>query len=152
MIRQLALVSALLALLAAPSAAGARTTLPDIENEVMCVVCNVPLSIAGDAPQAVQEREFISRLAARGRSKGQIKAALVAQYGPAVLADPGTSGIGLAAYVVPPVLLVLAVALLAVLLPRWRRRSRAPAPAAAGAPLDAADAQRLDEELARFDG
>lgn len=153
----LALALAALATLA-PGVAGAaavreRTSLPALEDEVMCVVCNVPLGIAGAAPQAVEERALILRLVARGLDKRQVKAALVAQYGPAVLADPGTHGFGLAAYVVPPVLLALAVALLAALLPRWRRRSRAPALGTAGAGIapDPADAQRLDEELARYD-
>jgi hypothetical protein len=54
-----------------------------------------------------------------------------------------------------PVAVVAAVlALLAVLLPRWRRRAPGEDDDAApsGAPtLSAADARRLDEDLARYD-
>jgi hypothetical protein len=55
--RALALLVAFTAL-AAPAAALAaqpRTTLNDIEDEVMCVVCGVPLNIA-ESPQADRER------------------------------------------------------------------------------------------------
>jgi cytochrome c-type biogenesis protein CcmH len=138
---------------AAATAPKPRTSLSDLETEVMCVLCKVPLQVAGDAPQAVAERQFIKGLIAQGQTKAQIKDALVAQYGPAVLANPPTSGFSLSAYVIPIVAVVAAVALLALMLPRWRRRSRAPAPAAAafGPELDPADARRLDEDLARFD-
>ena len=155
--RRSAVLVLLVALLATAvplaSAATPRTSLSALETEVMCVLCKVPLQVAGDAPQAVAEREFIKGLIARGQTKAQIKAALVAQYGPAVLANPPTSGFSLSAYVIPIVAVVVALVLLALTLPRWRRRSRAPAPAEAafGAGLDPADARRLDEDLARFD-
>jgi hypothetical protein len=43
------------------------------------------------------------------------------------------------------------LAVLLVLLPRWRRRARAQAALAAPAPLPAKDSARLDADLARFD-
>jgi hypothetical protein len=57
-------------------------------------------------------------------------------------------------YILPPVVLLAGLAALAVVLPRWRRRGRAAAALAvpAEAELDTADAKRLDEELARYDG
>jgi cytochrome c-type biogenesis protein CcmH/NrfF len=149
--RGIATVAAL-ALLAAPAAAAPRprTSLSDLENEVMCVLCKVPLQVAGDAPQAQAERSFIKGLIAKGQTKSQIKKALVAQYGAAVLADPPAHGFSLSAYVVPIAVVVIAAVLLALMIPRWRRRARAPA-AATGPALDAADARRLEEDLARFD-
>jgi cytochrome c-type biogenesis protein CcmH/NrfF len=143
-----------LALLPATAAAGPkhRASLSDLETEVMCVLCKVPLQVAGDAPQAVAERRFINDLIAKGQTKKQIKDALVAQYGPQVLANPPANGFSLSAYLVPVLAVVAALVLLALALPRWRRRSRAPAAAGApGAALDPADARRLDEDLARFD-
>jgi len=124
--RRSAVLVLLVALLATAvplaSAATPRTSLSALETEVMCVLCKVPLQVAGDAPQAVAEREFIKGLIARGQTKAQIKAALVAQYGPAVLANPPTSGFSLSAYVIPIVAVVVALVLLALTLPRWRRR------------------------------
>jgi cytochrome c-type biogenesis protein CcmH len=156
--RRIALVTLpLLTALVATAASAApkpkpRASLNDLENEVMCVLCKVPLQVAGDAPQAVAERQFIKGLIGRGETKQQIKDALVAQYGPQVLANPPAHGFSLSAYLVPIVGVVAAAVLLALALPRWRRRSRAPAPAAATGPaLDPADARRLDEDLARFD-
>jgi cytochrome c-type biogenesis protein CcmH len=155
-IRRAALVLLIAALTLAPAGAAAgakpRASLSDLETEVMCVLCKVPLQVAGDAPQAVAERQFIKDLIAKGRTKKQIKDALVAQYGPQVLANPPAHGFSLSAYLVPILAVVAALALLALALPRWRRRSRAPAAAAATGPgLDPADARRLDEDLARFD-
>ena len=70
---------ALLALLAlAPAAAlGAqpRASFNDVEDEVMCDTCNVPLNIA-ESDRADQERAAIRRLIARGLTKQQILAEL----------------------------------------------------------------------------
>ena len=148
----LALTLALLAP-AAALAAAPRASLVDIEDEVMCVTCKIPLNIA-EGPQPNREREFIRNLIDEGRTKDQIKAALVAEYGPNVLALPESDGVGLTAYVVPLALLALLAAGLALLLPRWRRRTPAgPAPGGAAAPaLSSAEARRLDEDLARYGG
>lgn len=158
MTRRLLLLVTLAALLAvavaAPlaHAADPQTTLPAMEQQVMCVVCRTPLSVA-NGPQADAERRQIRELIAEGRSQQQIKDALVAQYGERVLALPRDDGFNLAVYLVPIAAVALALALLALALPRWRRhaRVRAAAPAAAVPALSAEDAQRLDEDLARHD-
>lgn len=129
-------------------AAAARTTLPDVEDEVMCPVCGTPLNLA-QAPQADRERAFIRALIARGATKAQIKRRLVEQYGPQVLATPRQSGFDLAAYLVPMVLGAAALALLVVALARWRARQ--PAEPSRAAALSPADARRLDEDLARHE-
>lgn len=146
--RLVAAALATLALAAAPAtAAEPRTSLPDIEDEVMCVTCNVPLNIA-ESPQAYRQRELIRRLVDDGLTKDQVKDRLVAEYGEDVLALPESEGVNIAAYVVP-IALVLAMAGAAVLLlPRWRRRS--PQQIAA-APVSDAELRRLDEDLARYD-
>ncbi len=148
------------ALLPAPAAGlqavRIRTTLPAVEGQVMCVTCKIPLLIA-QSPEASRERAFIKRLIDQGRTEGQIKRALVREYGPAVLALPPAHGIGLAAYLVPIALLLAVLGALAVLLPRWRRHARAATAAAAGEPgpasptLAPADAARLEADIARFD-
>src|SRR5262249_7177595 len=145
--RRIAAVAALIALTTpAAQAARPRATLSDLENEVMCVLCKVPLQVAGDAPQAVAERQVLKGLTARGETRAQPRPALVAQYAPQVLATPPAHGFSLSAYVVPIAVVAAALILLALLLPRWRRRARAPSPAT-GPALDPADARRLDEDL-----
>jgi cytochrome c-type biogenesis protein CcmH/NrfF len=125
-----------------------RASLPDIEREVMCPVCGVPLNLA-DSPQADRERAFIRALIARGRTSGQIKQELVAQFGRSVLALPPSRGFDLAVYLVPIGAGALLLALVALLLARWRRRGRALAPAAPS--LGADDARRVERDLARYD-
>jgi len=143
-----------LATTAAAPAQEAKTDLKTIEEQVMCVVCRTPLSVAG-GPQAAAQRDVINRLIAEGKTEDQIKDALVVEYGERVLALPDDEGFNIAVYVVPVVVVAGGLLLLALALPRWRRRARAYAaahPAAAAGPaLDEADARRLDEDLRRHD-
>jgi cytochrome c-type biogenesis protein CcmH len=146
------LLVALLALSALAPAAGAiapRTTLNDIEDEVMCPTCGTPLNLATDAPLANDERALIRRLIAQGYTKDQIKHRLVQEFGPNVLALPKAKGFDLVAYLVPIVLAAAGLLAIAALALRWRRRR--PAEPAAVPDLDPADARRLDSDLARFE-
>jgi cytochrome c-type biogenesis protein CcmH len=144
--------------LAVPAAAGAapRATLPDVEDEVMCVVCGTPLNLA-QAPQADRERAFIRGLIDQGLTKDEIKARLKAEYGSSALALPEDKGFDLAVYVVPIAVVALALAGLALGVPRWRRRRDAAAATgeSESEPMTpeptSEEARRLDEELARFE-
>ncbi len=153
----LAVLVALTALLL-PTAAGAaegpsslRTTLNEIEEEVMCPVCGTLLGLA-ESPQATREKAFVEKLVKEGKTKDQIKDELVAQYGNAVLAEPNGSGFSISAYVVPIVAFIVAALLLAAAVWKWRRSSRTSdgsLPAVEG-PSDE-DRRRLDEDLGRYD-
>jgi cytochrome c-type biogenesis protein CcmH/NrfF len=147
-----ALLAVLTLLAVVPAALGAtpRTTLPDVEDEVMCVECGTALNVS-QSPVANQERELIRRLIIQGRTKAEIKAQLVDTYGRDVLAEPQDSGIGLAAWWIPVVLAPLAFLVALFAARRWRRRATAAPDAEAPAALDDADARRLDAELAAFD-
>lgn len=151
--RLAALALALLALLALTSLAAAqapRASVTDIEDEVMCVACGVPLAIA-ESPQADRERAYIRDLVAKGLTKDQIKTELVSTYSARVLAMPKDDGFGLAAYLVPIVLALLALGAGAFFLPKWRRARGDGETLAAGPTLSDADTRRLDEDLARYD-
>lgn len=137
-------VLALLAAAAPAVAACQKTSLAEIDDEVMCPICGTPLGAAG-GPQAEDEREFIRRLVDQCKSKEEIKAALVAEYGETVLALPKREGFNTAIYVVPAVALALAAVLLAATARRWRRElppaaAGGEAPGGAG-PDDAGDAE-----------
>jgi cytochrome c-type biogenesis protein CcmH len=139
------------ALPAAASAATARTSLPVIERQVMCVTCKIPLNVA-QSPQSNEERAYIQELIDKGESEAQIKTSLVGQYGPAVLGLPSTHGFDLTAYLVPLLVVLALIGVLLAALPSWRRHARAAAAHAAPVhALDPADAARLDSDLARFD-
>jgi cytochrome c-type biogenesis protein CcmH len=153
--RALALLGVLVAIAAsdpgaAASAAVARTSLPIIERQVMCVTCKIPLNVA-QSPQADRERAYIQGLINEGDTQAQIKTALVGQYGPTVLGLPSAHGFDLTVYLVPLAVLLALVVGLALLLPRWRRARAQAAGGPSGATLDAGDAARLDADLARFD-
>ena len=152
MSRLLACIAALTLVLAATaSAAQPKASLPDIEDEVMCVSCNVALNVA-ESPQAYREREYIRALVEQGLTKDQIKARLVDEYGKDVLAMPESDdGIGLAALLVPIIVVLTLVGGVLYLLPRWRIRQSPQPPATAGPPATDAELHRLDDDLQRFD-
>jgi cytochrome c-type biogenesis protein CcmH len=149
--RAVALTLLLALLLAAPAAAAAprpRTSLADLEDEVMCVECGTSLEVS-QSPVANQERAFISQLIAQGKDKRQIKAALVQQYGKQVLAVPDGKGFNAALWAVPVAIVLFAGVSIALALRRWRRATPAPIVEAQAAPLSPEDARRLDAELSR---
>jgi cytochrome c-type biogenesis protein CcmH len=143
-------VLALLALAPAAVAAQPKASFNDIEDEVMCDTCNVPLNVA-DSDRADQERAVIRKLIAQGLTKQQIKDRLAAQYGPGILATPQDSGFSLAVWWVPVAVVAALLALIALLLPRWRRARAPDGEERAGPELSSADAQRLEQDLARYD-
>jgi cytochrome c-type biogenesis protein CcmH len=139
-------------LVPASAAAAPRASLTELEAEVMCPVCGTLLQLA-ESPQAQREKAFIARQIAAGRTEGQIKDALVAEYGDEVLALPQGSGFSLSAYLVPIVAFVVAAVALAVGVLRWRRAGGPPDrgdPTTGAGPSDE-DAERLDADLARYD-
>jgi cytochrome c-type biogenesis protein CcmH len=151
----LAIVVIALAALALPTAASAgsalRTELNEIESEVMCPVCGTLLELA-ESPQATREKAFVEKLVKEGQSKDEIKDALVAQYGDAVLALPKGSGFSLSAYLVPIVAFIVAIVLLGFAVLKWRKAagSRDDREPEVEGPSDE-DRERLDADLARYD-
>ncbi len=152
----LARLTSLLALLAisavvlAPAAEAAscpKTSLIEIQDEVMCVICGVPLVNAG-GPQSEDQRDFIRERADKCESKDEIKAALVAEYGTAVLAVPQKSGFDLTAWVVPIVALAAALGAIVVGAVGWSRSRR---PAEAAAEGESGDSDELADDLERYD-
>ncbi len=150
----LVLLAALALLATAPTAYGApaRASLPDIEDEVMCPTCGVPLS-QSFSPQAERQRQFIRDLIERGRTKEQIKQAMVGQFGPDVLAlpDPARRGINWAVYLIPGFALVFGGAGVALFLARRRHTTLAAGGQKPTPDLPAEDADRLDHDLERYD-
>jgi cytochrome c-type biogenesis protein CcmH len=145
--RALALALAVFLLAASSAAACPRTSVSDLEDEVMCPVCGESLAVARDAPLARRERALIQRLVRRCETKGQVKAELVGQFGPSVLALPPRRGFDATAYLVPLLGGAAALAATALLLRRWRRRPAPAAPARAPTP---AERRRLQAELDRL--
>lgn len=133
MIRRLLAVVLLVAVLV-PSvalAAEPRFSMTEIETELMCPTCQSRLDLS-HSPAANRIRAFVERKREAGWTKEQVKDALVADFGPSVLAAPPASGVGLVAWIVPAALVLGGVVIVVVLTLAWRRR-RDPIPAAVAA-------------------
>jgi cytochrome c-type biogenesis protein CcmH len=156
MTRTLAFCLAALALAAPALASEERPTLAELEPELICPTCQSTLD-QSDAPIARRMKAFIAARIAAGDTKSEIKAALVAQFGERVLAEPPKEGFTLLAWVLPLAGLGAAALAVGLLAWRWSRRSAdASAPVADPSsngqrPLEPELEERLDEALARFD-
>lgn len=146
--RALALVVACAALLAASASAAEPPNAADLEAELVCPVCETTLD-QSNAPVAQRMKLFIRERIAAGDSEREIKDALVAEFGPGVLATPRKSGFGLLAWILPLTALAAGAVTVAVLVRSWSRRRTLSSPEA---PLDPELERRVDEELARFEG
>jgi cytochrome c-type biogenesis protein CcmH len=133
---------------ASAATAGSRPNAAALEAELVCPVCQTTLD-QSDAPVAQRMKAYIRRRIAAGDSAQQIEDALVAQFGPGVLATPSKSGFGLLAWLVPILVVLGAALVIGVLVRTWSRRR---APPARERPLDPDLERRVDEELARFEG
>ena len=138
-----------LALVPTAVASESQPTLAEIESEVVCPTCHTTLDQSSSAV-ADRMRTFILGRIAAGDTKSEIKRKLVEDFGEQVLASPPKRGFNLLAWVLPPVLVVAAGAILAVLAVRWSRRRDVTAPDDAAAPDPVLD-RRIDDELARLD-
>jgi cytochrome c-type biogenesis protein CcmH len=149
---RLLLVALAALLVAAPALASEQhPTLTDLEDEVMCIECHTTLEMSS-SPFASRMRAFIRTRIAAGDSKGAIKRELVAQFGPAVLAEPPKRGFGLLAWLLPAVGIVGGAGALGYGAWLWSR-NRDAAETTAPQPALQPDLDRLvDDELARFDG
>lgn len=137
----------------AATAATPQTTLPEIEDEVMCPICGTLLGLSR-APAAERERVFIRKLIAQGKTKDEIEDALVAEYGPQVMALPDDKGINVWAYVVPVLVFVIAAISVLWAVIRWRKNRDQQPPggtSGSGPKPPGEDDKRLDEDMARYD-
>ncbi len=95
-------------------------------------------------------KQYIRARIAAGDSASEIKAQLVDQFGPAVLAEPPKRGFDLLAWLIPLGAVVIGAVVVGALALTWtRRRGEMDEPTTAA--LDPALERRLDEELDRFE-
>ena len=80
-------VAVLVALLAATATAVAAPSPSDLEAELVCPTCKTTLD-QSDAPIARRMKQIIRSRLSEGATEKQIKAELVAQFGPGVIAEP----------------------------------------------------------------
>ncbi len=149
--RVLLVAAAALALLAAGCGGESdeQPTLAQLEKKFICPTCQTTLELS-NAPVAERMRDFIRVRLAAGDSEQEIKDALVAEFGPEVLAEPPDGGFGLLAWLLPLGALLGSAIAVGLLIRAWSRRAEGPEPAVER--LDPELERLVDEELARFDG
>jgi len=146
--------AALAALVAVVALAGGAATAlagpspSDLEAELVCPTCKTTLD-QSDSPIARRMKQMIRTRLAEGATEKQIKAELVAQFGPAVVAEPPKSGFDLLAWLVPIGILAAGAVGVGAIAWGWSRRHVEEAPCE---PLDPDLERRLEAELERFDG
>ena len=146
-----AVVAVVVVVLAAASAARAAPNPSDLEAELVCPTCDTTLD-QSNAPIAQRMKQLIRQHIAAGWTEERIKADLVDQFGPGVLAEPPKSGFDLLAWLLPLGLLVAGALGVGVIAWGWSRRRDDPAEEAAeDHPLDPELERRLDAELERYE-
>jgi len=146
--RVVLVAAVVLASFAATVSAVAAPSPSDLEAEFVCPTCKTTLD-QSDSPIARRMKQVIRNSLAEGKTEAQIRHQLVAQFGPAVVAEPPKKGFDLLAWLVPLGILAAGAVGVGAIAWGWRRR-RADEPPPA--PLDPALERRLDAELERFDG
>jgi cytochrome c-type biogenesis protein CcmH len=150
-LRLLAVVVAALALAGPAAACGhPRTSLAYLEGQVMCPTCHTTLDQSNSAA-AQQIERFISQKIAACWTTQRIESALVANYGPAILAAPPHKGFDLVAWWLPIAGVLAGALVLAIGVWRWSRRRGPELEEPADSGLDEETERRLDDLLARFD-
>jgi cytochrome c-type biogenesis protein CcmH len=149
-VQLLAIALGALALAGAAVASETRPTAAELESELVCPVCETTLDTS-NAPVALRMKAFIRARIAAGDTKSEIKAQLVDQFGPTVLAVPPRKGFDWIAWLLPLAGLCAGAIVVGALAWRWSRRGGEPPGADGGRPLDPELESRLDAELARFE-
>ena len=147
MIRVAALLAALALGVGLAAPGHAAPSPAALEAELVCPTCKTTLD-QSDAPVARRMKQILRQRLAAGATEAEIKAELVAQFGPGVLAEPPKSGFDLLAWVVPFGLLGVGAVGVGALAWGWSRRHE---PCAAPPGLDPVLERRIDAELDRFD-
>ena len=144
---RLAAATLVLGALGAGVANAAPPNAADLEAELVCPVCETTLD-QSNAPVAERMKAFIRVRIAAGDSEEEIKDALVAEFGPGVIAEPPGGGFGLLAWLLPLATVAGAAVVVAFLIRRWTRRD---AVVGDEPPLDPGLERLVDDELARYD-
>ncbi len=132
------------AVFASVGAGDPATRFTEIGHQMMCICgCNQILLECNHVgcPDSDGMRNELMAAVSRGDSDSLVEQGFVQKYGPTVLAAPTMQGFDRAAYIIPPVVLVLGVGLIVFVIRSWKNR---PAPALADG-LQPARGAELDQ-------
>ena len=100
-----------------------------LEHQLACPVCEGQSVADSNSSQSRAMRQDIPRRIAAGQSDADIRAFYVARYGEKVLETPSNSGLGILAWGIPALAVILGGASIVVAVRRWSRAPRLPASA-----------------------
>jgi cytochrome c-type biogenesis protein CcmH len=96
----------------------------ELAGEMYCPVCeNTPLDVC-PTKACAQWRDLIRQKLQEGWSKDQIKNYFANQYGDQVLAEPSTNGSNWLIYILPPIMILLAAAVVFNVIKTARKNAR----------------------------
>jgi cytochrome c-type biogenesis protein CcmH len=147
--RALALVAVVvLAFGTVAPALGQGVDVQELYRKLRCPSCGTSLDVSS-APAAEAIKAFVREQAAQGKTEGEIKDALVAEFGREVLATPPKEGFDLLAWLVPALAVAIGLAAIPVLTRLWARRRREDVPEGPAASPE--ELERLQRELDRIE-
>jgi cytochrome c-type biogenesis protein CcmH len=141
--RLVAFVAAAVLIGATPALAAPEDIANEVSAEIMSPFCDGVTLHDCPSQAALDLRDQIQTWAEDGWSKSRIIAELEDRFGPGIHATPQDSE-GVGAWALPVGALLVGIALLAWLAPKWTKRRRDEEPP----PVDAADHARIERELA----
>ena len=121
----------------APGAAAAQSAMADsvldvrtgeVASQLRCPVCQGESIEASPSTLAQEMRTLVRQQLAAGRTPDEVKAYFVSRYGEWVLLQPRASGVNLAVYVLPLVMLLAGAAVVVVAVRRWTKGDPAAQP------------------------
>jgi len=138
--------------LAAPDPQALEQQAKRIEAMLIAPCCWSQQVSLHQSPASDEIKTKIRTMLAAGQTQEQILDAYVAEYGDRILAEPPAHGFNAALYVLPWVFLAGSVGLVVVVIRRLRTPGReVTASASRAAPIDEAEAERIDDELRKLD-
>jgi len=111
----------------------------------MCPVCVGQTVAESDSTVAREMREIIRQKLLAGEAPDQILRYFGGQFGEGVLAEPPRHGVSLVLYLGPVAALFAGLAIAAVAIRRWTRRTSPTL--VEGPPVDSAELERIAREL-----
>jgi cytochrome c-type biogenesis protein CcmH/NrfF len=102
-----------------------QTSVDAVSSTVMCPSCDTTLD-QSNSPAAVRMRAWVTAAVEAGWTDEEIRDGLVAEYGgdESILATPRARGVGMLVWLVPALIVLLALVIGAMSLRRWRRAAR----------------------------
>jgi cytochrome c-type biogenesis protein CcmH len=124
------------------------TRFNEIGHQMMCICgCSQILLECNHVgcPASDGMRNELMASVSRGDSDSLVEQSFVQKYGPTVLAAPTAKGFDRAAYIIPPVVLILGVGLIVMVIRSWKNRP-APALAEGLTPLRGAELEQFRDQ------